>query len=133
MITIWGIVSADDTVAASSGYTVRKDSDPGIYDITFDTAFTGWPAVLATQLYPNQPDSNGGDTRDNAVVVWTDKTYCRVVTGRTTANTSTAISPSWRSPTESGARLPQPHRGGSRARPEPDLFLDVLWGADPRA
>jgi len=35
MITIWGIVSADGTVAAGSGYTVRKDSDPGVYDITF--------------------------------------------------------------------------------------------------
>lgn len=81
MTMIWGMVSADGKPAAGSGYTVNKDADPGVYDINFDVAFKGRPAVLATQLFPNQPDSNGGDTRDNAVVVWTDKTYCRIVTG----------------------------------------------------
>ncbi|SRR6266568_425199 len=82
MTTIWGIVSADGTPAAGSGYTVHKDAGAGLYDITFTTAFTTRPAVLVSQLFPNQPDSQGGDTRDNAVVVWTDKTYCRIVTGQ---------------------------------------------------
>jgi hypothetical protein len=82
MTTIWGIVSADGTPAAGSGYRVTKDNERGLYDINFDQPFSGRPAVVATQLYPNQPTSIGGDTRDNAVVVWIDRSYCRIVTGQ---------------------------------------------------
>ena len=82
MTTIWGIVSADGTPAAGTGYKVFKDDDPGVYDISFNTSFNGSPAVVATQLYPNQPTSKGGDTRDNAVVVFIAADRCRIVTGQ---------------------------------------------------
>lgn len=82
MNTIWGIVSADGTPASGTGYKVFKDDDPGVYDISFDTSFTKSPAVVATQLFPNQPNSKGGDTRDNAVVVSIEADRCRIVTGQ---------------------------------------------------
>lgn len=82
MTTIWGIVSADGSPAAGTGYTVHKDTGAGLYDISFTNQFASRPAVVVTQLFPNQPDSKGGDTRDNAVVVYTDRAYCRIVTGQ---------------------------------------------------
>jgi hypothetical protein len=80
--TIWGIVSADGTPASGTGYKVFKDDDPGVYDISFDTSFAVRPAVVATELFPNQANSKGGDTRDNAVVVSIGTDRCRIVTGQ---------------------------------------------------
>lgn len=81
MATIWGVVHSNGKILSGTGFTVHKDPGEGVYDITFVKAFPELPAVLATQLFPNQPDSSGGNTKDNAVVVYIDKTYCRVVTG----------------------------------------------------
>ena len=86
MTTLWGVVSYNGKIAAGTGFTVIKDTGEGVYDIKFDRAFTGYPAVLATQLYPNSPDSAGGNTKDNAVVVYIDTTYCRIVTGDVNGN-----------------------------------------------
>ncbi|WP_338931017.1 hypothetical protein WEB32_06720 [Streptomyces netropsis] len=42
-----GVIGANGTVIAGSGFTVNRAS-AGIYDVTFDTRFGSTPAVVAT-------------------------------------------------------------------------------------
>jgi hypothetical protein len=58
----------------------------GLYDVTFDQPFSEIPAVAATQIYPDQTDNDGGDTRDNVVAVYVRKDACRLKTGDSGGN-----------------------------------------------
>jgi hypothetical protein len=77
---VWGIVSANGVIAAGTGFRVDHDQT-GVYTIWYDSLFQVAPAVATTQIYPNSTDSTGGDTRDNSVVVYTNKASFRAVTG----------------------------------------------------
>lgn len=80
---IRGTVQADGTVSVGRGFTVVRDST-GLYTITFSSAFSAEPTVVATQQYPNHNDFNltSGDTKDNAIVVGVSTTKCLIKCGR---------------------------------------------------
>ncbi|HEX5871576.1 MAG TPA: hypothetical protein VFY65_14215 [Longimicrobium sp.] len=77
-----GIVNYNgDPDSGSSGFTAKRDTI-GIYDITFKPAFTGRPAGVVTQIYPNFDDfGSGGSPLDNAVIVGINANKMRVKTG----------------------------------------------------
>lgn len=52
----------------------------GLYDINFNASFSDVPTVVVTQIFPGGA-SEGGDTRDNAVVVFVTKDSCRIKCG----------------------------------------------------
>jgi hypothetical protein len=79
---IWGVISADGQPAGSSGGFEVEKGGAGVYRIQFTKHFSVLPAVVATQLYPNSPSPDGGDTRDNAVVAYINHQRCRIVTGQ---------------------------------------------------
>ena len=87
---LYGTVKADGEAAPnarSGGWTSRRDSGSnGLYLITFEPSFTEPPTVVATQLYPNDLSSSGGDTRDNAVVVGIDNNELKIKTGNSSGN-----------------------------------------------
>jgi|SRR5581483_7567725 len=78
--TIWGVVNADGSIASGTGYKVDK-LDSGVYTVLFNVSFNSLPAVVTTQLYPNERDTRGGDPRDNSVVGYISTDRCRVITG----------------------------------------------------
>jgi hypothetical protein len=78
-MTVWGTVYSSGAVESGTGFRVDHDQT-GIYTIWYDALFPATPAVVTTQIYPNQTDSNGGDGRDNTVVVYTNKASFRVIT-----------------------------------------------------
>ena len=79
---IYGIVDASGHAITQVGYTVDKAVNTnGLYDITFDQPFQFSPSVTATQLYPDETDSTGGNTLDNAVLVYVRNDRCRIKTG----------------------------------------------------
>jgi hypothetical protein len=61
------------------GFTAKWASS-GLCDITFDKAFGDAPVVVATQMFPGS-NEQGGDTRDNAVVISSSTTRVRIKTG----------------------------------------------------
>jgi hypothetical protein len=82
---IRGTVGADGSGLAGigfKGFTVTKNST-GLYTITFSTAFSFVPTVVATQQYPANNDFVDvvQDTKDNAVIVGVDTTKCQVKCG----------------------------------------------------
>jgi hypothetical protein len=85
---IYGSVNLDGTIESGIGFEVQK-SDVGIYQITFDNPFTKRPTVVATQCFSNADSSdswddisaNGGDTRDNVVVIAVKEDSCKLKTG----------------------------------------------------
>lgn len=77
---IRGTVSSTGGVSAGSGFTISKSST-GRYDISFTTAFNGAPSVVVTQNYNGTKNFNGGDTRDNAVVIYVDPALAQIKTG----------------------------------------------------
>ena len=68
---IWGNVKKNGTKLSGSGYDiVKSESVAGLYTILFDTPFTSPPGVSVTEIWPNDdPNSPGGNTKDNAVLV----------------------------------------------------------------
>jgi hypothetical protein len=79
--TIWGVVNADGSILSGTGYKADK-MDAGVYTIFFTTPFNSVPAVVTTQLFPNEPNTHGGDPRDNSVVGYITNDRCRVITGQ---------------------------------------------------
>jgi hypothetical protein len=77
-----GIVDPSGTPFSGSGFRVDV-VDPGLYTVLFDTAFNIIPAVTATQIYPwpMKPDSGGGQTTDNAVIVYVTNDRVRIKVG----------------------------------------------------
>lgn len=78
---IRGTVDASGTRIEGSGFSVSKSGS--LWKITFDEAFNNEPTVLAAQQYPddNKVDGNGGNTRDNAIVVGVKTSECYIKTG----------------------------------------------------
>ncbi len=66
--------------SGSPGWSVRADGT-GRYLIIFEPAFSSVVSVVATQIYPNDLSSGGGNTKDNAVVVGADNNEAKVKTG----------------------------------------------------
>lgn len=90
---IYGSVNSDGSIESGIGFKVQKASKDGIYQITFDNAFTKRPTIVATQCFSNTPSnnwddisSNGGDTRDNVVVIEANADSCRLKTGDSGGN-----------------------------------------------
>jgi hypothetical protein len=78
--TVWGFVSPEGNILSGTGFLVDR-SNTGLYSILFEHPFNVVPAVVATQVYPNDVSSQGGDTRDNAVIVGIATHRVRVKTG----------------------------------------------------
>lgn len=82
----------DNTVAAGSGFTLRRPGIEGVYDIYFSTPFKGIPSASVTQVFNgssapftssdellNSPGS--GDLTDNAIIVYLTNERIRIKTG----------------------------------------------------
>lgn len=82
---IYGVVADSGTPITQHGFSVTQ-SQPGLYDIQFTTAFSEIPAMSATQVFPNELNNPGGSTNDNAVIVFIRKDSCRIKTGASDGN-----------------------------------------------
>jgi hypothetical protein len=80
LVMVRGIVHPDGKVANGAGYTVKR-VNTGLYDVSFLTSFSDPPSVVATQIYDFTPNGGGGNTRDNAVVVYIGPDRARIKTG----------------------------------------------------
>ncbi len=78
---IYGTVDSDGTKLGGDGYTVNHTKHTGLYYITFTRPFNRMPGASATQIFPNDKSSHGGDTRDNAVLVYLSAEEMIVKTG----------------------------------------------------
>ncbi|MEU4225340.1 hypothetical protein AB0F17_13670 [Nonomuraea sp. NPDC026600] len=79
--SVWGCVGSNgSTIYSGTGFKVDRVGT-GVYTVLFDVAFPQWPSVVATQMYPGNMSSTGGDTRDNAVVIAISTDRFRVTTG----------------------------------------------------
>lgn len=79
--TIWGCVNSDGTIYSGTGFIVNKPNT-GLYIVYFDNRFADPPAIVLTQNYPDWTDfGNGGNTKDNAVLVACDETKFEAKTG----------------------------------------------------
>ncbi len=68
-------------ISGSPGWSVRSDGT-GLYLIIFEPSFSSAVSVVATQIYPNDLSSGGGNTRDNAVIVGADNNEAKIKTGK---------------------------------------------------
>ncbi len=76
-----GTVSASGTIVAGSGFTIGKEGNK--WKISFSPRFGSTPTVIATQQYPDENTSkDGGNTRDNAIVVAVNRSWAYVKTGK---------------------------------------------------
>ena len=78
---LYGTVGKDGTKLGGDGYTVNHTKGTGLYYITFSKPFNRMPGASATQIYPNDKSSDGGDTTDNAVLVYLSADQMIVKTG----------------------------------------------------
>ena len=65
----------------SAGTREKQGGGNGRYLVNFSPAFKDTPTIVATQVYPNDLSSGGGDTRDNAVIVGIDNNETKIKTG----------------------------------------------------
>lgn len=77
---LWGVVDPDGNPISGSGYRCQR-IDEGLYLIVFDESYSGSPAVIGTQIFPNELSSFGGNTRDNLVVVGVEVDRCKIKVG----------------------------------------------------
>jgi hypothetical protein len=79
---VWGCVNANGTIYSGTGFTPIA-GETGVYDIVYSTPFRTTPAVVATQNYKNWTEFtyNGGNTRDNAVLIASDPQKFKLETG----------------------------------------------------
>ncbi|HEV2705515.1 MAG TPA: hypothetical protein VGV59_06295 [Pyrinomonadaceae bacterium] len=68
------------SLSSAMGYTSWRKSR-GLYQIDFHQAFAGQPFACATQVYDGNINSDGGNTKDNAVIVGLNANGMRVKTG----------------------------------------------------
>ena len=87
LAVIRGIVAPNGAISTGAGFIVGKVG-LGLYDIRFARAFPSNPCVVATQVFPGDPGSPGGDTRDNAVIVGIAPDRVRIKTGDGAGNSS---------------------------------------------
>jgi hypothetical protein len=75
------IDSGGGILSPGMGFRVARAST-GIFDIYFDTAFSAMPFAAVSQIYPDTwTFNNGGNTKDNAVIVGINQNRLRVKTG----------------------------------------------------
>lgn len=68
-----GTVNGDGNVADGAGFSLARESN-WLTKIIFNTAFAATPTIVATQQYPdNNNSSDGGNTKDNAIIVKVDR------------------------------------------------------------
>ena len=80
---VFGRVNSNGTKDnGSTGFTCKRIGD-GTYLIDFNPEFASKPVVVLTQNFRSWTDFgyDGGDTRDNAVLVACDTEHCKVITG----------------------------------------------------
>lgn len=78
--TVWGTVTSAGGIGSGTGFKVTNDKN-GTYSVLFDTPFSVGPSVVVTQVYSAE-NNDGGDTRDNAVIVYIENARFKVVTGQ---------------------------------------------------
>lgn len=79
--SVYGIVSPAGDILSGSGYLIDHPST-GIYTVLFSEPFNIIPAVVATQVYPNDIHNHTGyDTTDNAVILGIANDRCIIKTG----------------------------------------------------
>ena len=68
-----GTVTASNTVADGSGFSLAREPN-WLTKIIFNSAFASPPSIVVTQQHPDNNTSNdGGNTKDNAIVVRVDR------------------------------------------------------------
>ena len=79
---IHGNVNSNGDIKTGYDFSVNHLAT-GIYQIVFKVEFPTVPTVLATQNFPawDKFESNGGDTRDNAVVIAVSESKAKIKTG----------------------------------------------------
>jgi hypothetical protein len=81
-----GSVHGNGNINTGTGFKVTRVKDTnGLYDITFDKAFAELPTVVVTQQYSGD-NEKGGNTLDNAVVVFNKRGGVRIKTGKNTGD-----------------------------------------------
>lgn len=88
MVIIYGTVSKTGKKLGGSGYSVSHTENTGIYFITFAQPFNKLPGASTTQIYPNDPNDDGGNTRDNAVIIYLSTEQLKLKTGSDTGEPS---------------------------------------------
>jgi hypothetical protein len=90
---IYGNLGFDDDgnlyAISGSGDFAPTFNNTGLYTVQFNNSFTNIPTVTLTQLFMgdsnsnnlNEFTSNGGDTRDNAVMIAVDEKHFRFGVG----------------------------------------------------
>lgn len=86
---VWGCVNANGTTHSGTGFTSIA-AETGVYDVVYSTPFKITPAVVAIENYRNWTEFtyNGGDTRDNAVLIASDRQKFKIATGNNEGNKS---------------------------------------------
>ena len=78
---VTGFIARDGSKISGDGdYDVVK-ANRGLYNIVFRPPFAVTPVVVATQVFPNDVNNQGGSTRDNAVIVGITERQFRVKVG----------------------------------------------------
>lgn len=79
---IHGNVNSNGTKKTGYDFKVNKVA-AGKYIIDFSIPFPDVPTLIVTQVYPDwdKPESEGGDTRDNAIVVAVTESQAKIKTG----------------------------------------------------
>lgn len=91
---IYGCINADGSIeSGSQDFSVVPEGN-GEYTIVFSAPFMQMPAVTTTQCYAGQNEgwnnftSNGGDTRDNSVLIAVAPDRFKMHTGGGDGNTT---------------------------------------------
>lgn len=79
---IRGSIKPNGEILAGKGFKVVHE-ETGIYTILFNEDFPSRPTVVVTQHYPADDNfaSDGGNTRDNAVIVAVQHDRFKIKTG----------------------------------------------------
>ena len=79
---VWGCVNANGSTHSGIGFT-PVTGETGVYDVIYSTPFNTTPAVVAIQNYKAWTDFtfNGGNTKDNAVLIASDRQKFKLETG----------------------------------------------------
>lgn len=74
IVTVWGIVNADGSIASGSGDFTATKTGTGKYEIQFTTQYTQRPAVLAMQIH-------NGNLKDGCLAAEVTTSKCTILTG----------------------------------------------------
>jgi hypothetical protein len=79
---VWGCVNANGSTHSGTGFTTVPNP-PGVYDVVYSVPFKTTPAVVAIENWKSWTDFtfNGGDTRDNTVLIASDRAKFKIETG----------------------------------------------------